>query len=261
MTPPNGAYDPATLVVAPGFVPYPAAANFMPVSHATLSDLTMPGVLNDLMQLRLAFAAHFGTELTYAEAYRTLYVQTVRKAEQAKGGSLAAIPGTSNHGEGGRAFDFRNTIGTAGSATSNWMIANAPRFGFFRDVPSEYWHYHHPSTTPVTPTYVAPASEGAPAPLIPEPEEETDMFIALLGGTDSFNATDSTGAAVTVKPGDQCLVAPSFIRHIWDGDAYAAIVKPITDSGVVLRTARYDTAQAFGAMWELFSAKSTKANL
>lgn len=48
-------------------------------------------------------------------------------------GNPAAAPGYSNH-QSGIAVDL---------TTSSWLAANAGRFGFYRTVPSEPWHYEY----------------------------------------------------------------------------------------------------------------------
>lgn len=47
-------------------------------------------------------------------------------------------PGFSNH-QNGRAFDFNTGI----PSVYKWMVANAPKFGFVRTVPSERWHWEY----------------------------------------------------------------------------------------------------------------------
>lgn len=82
-------------------------------------------------------AARDGVTLRVTDSYRS-YDQQVSLAER-KGlysqGGLAARPGTSNHGWG-RAVD----LDTGGGATE-WLRANAARFGFHEDVPREPWHW------------------------------------------------------------------------------------------------------------------------
>lgn len=108
-------------------------------------------------KMRAAFKKQFGLDLLVSSGTRT-------RAEQkrlydlwiAGKGSLAARPGQSNHEEygptGPRALDLRDTgrdsgVTVIGSTRSNWLAANAPRFGFknaghyFR--PREGWHYEY----------------------------------------------------------------------------------------------------------------------
>lgn len=77
-------------------------------------------------RLALAFGLHFGSWLRATDTYRSLAQQiTVRQVK----GTLAAIPGTSNHGWG-IAVDFASGINTRGSAEHKWMQENAGRYGW-----------------------------------------------------------------------------------------------------------------------------------
>lgn len=181
-TPSNGNLSRSTLTVAPGFDPYPARFNFRAVSVDTWSNLLLAAIITDWLNLRAAFKEAFGVDLTYAEAYRDLGVQQWRWDEHQLGGPLAANVGGSNHGWG-LCLDLRNQVGTKGSPQSNWMIANAGRFGFVRDVSSEYWHYHHLATFSVTKPTTATASTGS-KPLVPA----APFTASTLLGDDMFAA-------------------------------------------------------------------------
>ena len=110
-------------------------------------------------KMRAAFKAEFGLDLLVSSGTRT-------RAEQEKlyrawvnrepGASLAAAPGRSNHEEGGprgpRALDLRDSgrdlgVTRIGTVRSNWLAANAPKYGFtpaghFFN-PREGWHYEY----------------------------------------------------------------------------------------------------------------------
>lgn len=129
-------------------------------------------------QLRAAFQAQFGLDLLVSSGTRT-------RAEQARlydgwvkrlpGFNLAAPPGFSNHEESGprgpRALDLRDSgqdygVTRIGTARSNWLAANAPRFGFtpaghFFN-PREAWHYEFTGNLENAPT-PAPAPAGQAA--------------------------------------------------------------------------------------------------
>lgn len=68
---------------------------------------------------------------------------------KASKGYLAAEPGTSNHGWG-TAIDIGDSVGGYGTTEYNWMLENAPAFGW--DNPdwaraggskSEPWHWEY----------------------------------------------------------------------------------------------------------------------
>lgn len=96
-----------------------------------------------LAQLNEAYVAKFGADMCLASGYRTLAQQYTVKAER---GSLAAVPGTSNHGWG-LAVDFcsKETQGVRWT----WLQENAPVYGFNNPSwaklggsgPHEPWHW------------------------------------------------------------------------------------------------------------------------
>lgn len=124
--------------------------------------------------LRAAFKSATGHDLLVTSGTRTraeqqrLYDGWTRRLP---GFNLAAAPGMSNHEESGprgpRALDLRDSGNDAGvtrigSERSNWLAANAPRFGFtpaghFFN-PREAWHYEYTGSLEV-----APAPTPAPA--------------------------------------------------------------------------------------------------
>jgi hypothetical protein len=89
-----------------------------------------------------AFAQAFGSNLCVSDSYRS-YSQQVAVFRQRP--SLAAVPGTSNHGWG-LATDLGCGVQRYGSAQYRWMTANAGRFGWVHPSwavhnPFEPWHW------------------------------------------------------------------------------------------------------------------------
>lgn len=93
-----------------------------------------------------AYAAQFGEPICVTDSYRALGVQVRLRASKP---TLAAVPGTSNHGWG-TAVDLCGGIQDFGTPTYAWMQANAPLYGFFN--PSwaqqsgsrpEAWHWEY----------------------------------------------------------------------------------------------------------------------
>ncbi len=74
-----------------------------------------------------AYALHFGDPICVTDSYRDYAGQVA--VHQSKP-TLAAVPGTSNHGWG-TATDLCGGIQTFGSPQHEWMRANAPLYGFF----------------------------------------------------------------------------------------------------------------------------------
>ncbi|RZS90336.1 D-alanyl-D-alanine carboxypeptidase-like protein [Motilibacter rhizosphaerae] len=97
-------------------------------------------------ELSKAYAAHFGTPICVTDSYRSLAVQQdliLRKP------TLAAIPGTSNHGWG-LAVDLCDGVQDFGTPQHVWLDQNAFRFGWFHPAwaePSgsrpEPWHWEY----------------------------------------------------------------------------------------------------------------------
>jgi hypothetical protein len=79
-----------------------------------------------------------GVTLTADSGYRSVAEQArLYRLYQHGEGNLAAPPGTSNHGWG-----LSADINVAADTKSGrWLRANAARYGFFNDVPSEPWHW------------------------------------------------------------------------------------------------------------------------
>jgi cell wall-associated NlpC family hydrolase len=96
-----------------------------------------------------AFAAAFGSPICITDSYRT-YSSQVRLYGQKP--TLAAVPGTSNHGWG-LAVDLCGGIEHYGTAPYTWMKANAGRFGFLHpdwaepgNGREEPWHWEFAGT-------------------------------------------------------------------------------------------------------------------
>lgn len=98
-----------------------------------------------LTRLNAAFRERFGENIAVDLSYRS-YEDQVRARELY--GSLAARPGTSNHGWGAAidvwewaAYDF-------GSERYTWLVENGPAYGWYNPAASdpgnpEYWHYEY----------------------------------------------------------------------------------------------------------------------
>jgi len=96
-----------------------------------------------------AFAAAFGSPICITDSYRT-YASQVRLYGQKP--TLAAVPGTSNHGWG-LAVDLCGGIDHYGTAQYTWMKANAGRYGFLHPDwaepgrgREEPWHWEYAGT-------------------------------------------------------------------------------------------------------------------
>lgn len=76
--------------------------------------------------LDAAYRKHFGRGISIGGAYRSL---TEQQALFAVKPNLAAVPGTSNHGWG-LAVDLAGGVDKFGTPQHNWLVANAPRFGW-----------------------------------------------------------------------------------------------------------------------------------
>lgn len=101
---------------------------------------------HQLESLNDAYKAQFGRDIAITDSYRSYGSQVSVKASK---GSLAAVPGTSNHGWG-TAVDIGDAVGGFGSVEYNWMRANAPTYGW--DNPDwaragganpESWHWEY----------------------------------------------------------------------------------------------------------------------
>lgn len=107
-----------------------------------------------------AAAAAAGVRILISSGFRTLsrqqYFWNCYKCGCCNGGSLAAVPGTSNHGNG-IALDLNTNCGRQYGDTppseclSNsvyaWLRRNAKSYGFIRAVYSEPWHWEYRPTS------------------------------------------------------------------------------------------------------------------
>ncbi len=80
-----------------------------------------------LNALNRAYVAKFGTNVGPVGGYRSYEAQVACVKEK---GSLCATPGTSNHGWGLAADLQGGGINIAGTKRHNWMLANAPAYGW-----------------------------------------------------------------------------------------------------------------------------------
>ena len=85
-----------------------------------------PEAMKGYVALAAAFKAHFGYDIRLTYSYRTLAEQESLAHSEP---SLAAKPGTSNHGWG-LAIDLASNINNANSEQSAWMRANAYKYGW-----------------------------------------------------------------------------------------------------------------------------------
>jgi len=80
-----------------------------------------------LSALSKAYAGRFGRPLCLTDSYRSYEMQVdVHRRKP----TMTATPGTSNHGWG-TAVDLCDGVQSFGTVTFQWMVANAPRFGWF----------------------------------------------------------------------------------------------------------------------------------
>ncbi|MBO9556443.1 M15 family metallopeptidase [Cellulomonas sp.] len=95
-----------------------------------------------LDRLNAAFRAKFGRNIAVGDSYRSLAAQFSTKEQRP---TLAAAPGTSNHGWG-LAVDLTGGIDDAASAQHTWMDAHAAEFGWVnpdwaKSERFEPWHW------------------------------------------------------------------------------------------------------------------------
>ncbi len=93
-----------------------------------------------------SFALHFGRPMCLTDGYRTFSEQVTLYGQRP---SLAAVPGTSNHGWA-LAVDLCGGIQSFGTAEYQWMVANAGRFGWVHPTwadpghgREEPWHWEY----------------------------------------------------------------------------------------------------------------------
>ena len=121
------------------------ANGFIPASQLcaiTGGGRLRPDAAAAFTAMSAAYARTFGSGLCVSDSYRS-YSEQARVFRQRP--SLAAVPGTSNHGWG-LAVDLGCGVQSSRTAQYRWMTANAGRFGWvhpdwaFHD-PFEPWHW------------------------------------------------------------------------------------------------------------------------
>jgi hypothetical protein len=146
-----GAPGGAALCDAAAAGPYPAgpwggyADGFIPSSQLCSiagGGRLRPDAAAAFDNMSQAYAQVFGSNLCVTDSYRS-YTEQVRVFRQRP--SLAAVPGTSNHGWG-LAIDLGCGLQSSRSAQYRWMVANAARFGWVHPAwavhdPFEPWHW------------------------------------------------------------------------------------------------------------------------
>ena len=80
-----------------------------------------------LAEMNAAYFAVFGSNIGITDSYRDYDSQVKLKAQKP---NLAAQPGTSNHGWG-LALDLKAPMTSFTSAGRQWMVANAPKYGWY----------------------------------------------------------------------------------------------------------------------------------
>lgn len=135
-------------------------------------------LLYQVVALRAAFKAHFGKNLAVTDGYRDEAGQVAARNRYLSGkGAYAVPPGTSNHGWG-KAIDFGSRVNILGTDEHDWMVANAPKFGFvwLRKAGNgsiEPWHFDG-SAVPASNYIDFPGVPGAPVVTPPESVKEWD---------------------------------------------------------------------------------------
>jgi hypothetical protein len=100
-------------------------------------DLAGPAIMHpEAAAAMSALLAAAPTGLAVKYSYRTLAKQWEKWQSYQNGGTLAAYPGTSNHG-----WAVAVDLTGLGTAQLLWLRNNAGRFHFLNDVISENWHY------------------------------------------------------------------------------------------------------------------------
>lgn len=100
-----------------------------------------------LTRLNDAFRAQFGENIAVDLSYRSYETQVAMREAY---GSLAARPGTSNHGTGVAIDTWEWAAYSFGSARYDWLVAHGPGYGWVapdwaREAGSnpEYWHFEY----------------------------------------------------------------------------------------------------------------------
>lgn len=183
--PSNGRLDEATL--AP-------LANFAPIQSGALG-LATPTVARQWGLMADHFEHDLDKLLYASEGYRNYERQVaLKRAQEAGSGVLAAVPGTSNHGEA-IAIDVGSGVGVQTGREYAWMAAHAAAYGFSNDVTSEGWHWHYD----LTPTIITPLASILAAI---SPEGDTPVKLFLLkkkDGNQQFIVENRKGQFVGLK--------------------------------------------------------------
>ena len=123
-----------------------------------------------LARLNAAYRVDFGHDLVITGSYRTLEEQVATRAAK---GSMAATPGTSNHGWG-LAVDLDEADGYR-SAQYTWLKANAMTYGWHHPTymdeggrgPHEPWHWEFGTSDDTVTGTSVPITVGVAAPTDP----------------------------------------------------------------------------------------------
>lgn len=113
------------------------------------NHLVWGSTIPSLVAMNNAYRAEFGTDMVVTDGYRSLAGQiNCRRAK----GSMCADPGTSNHGWG-LAIDWGGGINRFGTPQHNWMVRNAPQYGWVlpgwaqqSGSKPEAWHWEYQDT-------------------------------------------------------------------------------------------------------------------
>ena len=185
------------------------AVAFAPSQHLRCDAAEALGRLN------AAYRADYGHDLVITGSYRTLEEQISTRAAK---GTMAAVPGTSNHGWG-LAVDLDQANGY-GSAQYAWLKANAMTYGWHHPTymdaggrgPHEPWHWEFGTSddagtgtsVPITVGVAAPAAppQSAPAPPVVEQPSvaPVDPAPTPSGTPTATPSPSSSPTASTVPP-------------------------------------------------------------
>jgi hypothetical protein len=124
------------------------AAKTLMVDFDGLGHYLQPAAAASLRAFADEFESVFGVAFTISEAFRDLPTQYFFYDLYIDGdGNMAAVPGTSSHGQG-LAVDINSWVyGNGDTDRHRWLVANAPRFGWSWELvgkPSgERWHFNY----------------------------------------------------------------------------------------------------------------------
>jgi zinc D-Ala-D-Ala carboxypeptidase len=139
----NGQVPADVGAVQNGQLPASMLCTLWDTKHQLRSDAAVA-----IAKLNIAYQQHFGHQMCFSDAYRSLQRQFAVKAER---GGFAARPGTSEHGWG-LAVDLCDGVeGGASSPTYQWLNENAPFYGWQNPTwarsggagPFEPWHWEY----------------------------------------------------------------------------------------------------------------------